>query len=312
MRCWLLFTLLLATAGCAPRARLMVLRPAEVNITGISRLAVIDFTGQGQTGAAARAAVVSRLAEKQHYALVDQAELSRVVPAAFTGEPTDEAALVQGARQAGADAILTGQVVSYDAGSIPPADEASGLAGILGPSTLTARPPTVALAVKLIDVRTGLVRDARQITRAFRGRDLPDREVVLGNLLSGCADEVASLITPHYEPLDVELARQFWGNGLSALRRGNALARDGKWDEAAAAWQEALANNPQNHAALHNLALADFARGNNAAATSLLDRALAIYADADYHSTRRLLVAQQRASQTALAQTAARPPIPSQ
>lgn len=291
MRTLLLSTLALAAiVGCAPQARVMVLRPAEVDIAGIHRLAVIDFLGQGDTGREARAALAARLTEKQHYAMVDQGELSRVEPAAFTGPQLDESRVIQAASHAEVDGVVTGQVVAYEAG-----------AG----STLT-NPPTVTLAVKLIDVASGQVRDARQLTRTFKSRDVPDRQAALRSLLDDCAEEIASRITPHEELVAVELARQYWGTGLADVHRGNVLAREGKWPEAAAAWQAALDANPRNHVALHNLAIASFARGDHAQATAQLDKAIAMFADATYQQNRKLLAAQQKLTQAALKQSATR------
>ncbi|MCI0360433.1 MAG: DUF6340 family protein [Planctomycetaceae bacterium] len=288
MRMLLLSVLALLAAGCAPQARVMVLRPAEVDIAGIGRLAVIDFVGEGEAGSQARAAIAARLADKRHYVLVDQAELSRVEPAAFNGQEPDEARVIQAAKQAGIDGLLSGQVVAYDAGS---------------GSTLT-NPPTVTLAVKLIDVRTGEVRDARQITRTLKSREVPDRQAALNDLLHGCAEEAAARLSPHQEAITVELARQYWGNGLSAVRRGNALAKGGQWDEAVAAWQSALENNPRNHVAMHNLAIAALARGDHAAASDQLKKAIAIYADATYQHSRKLVAEQQRLAQAAMFQAA--------
>jgi tetratricopeptide (TPR) repeat protein len=265
----------------------MVLRPAEVDIAGIQHLAVVDFAGQGETGREARAALTARLAEKQHYALVDQAELSRVEPAAFTGPQIDESRVVGAARQAQIDGLLTGQVVAYDAG-----------AG----STLV-NPPTVTLAVKLIDVASGQVRDARQITRTFKSREVSDRQTTLHGLMAECADEMAARITPHQELVNVELARQYWGVGLADVHRGNVLARESKWPEAAAAWQAALDKNPKNHVAMHNLAIAAFARGDYAKSRDQLDKAITQFADATYQQNRKVLTAQQKLADLAIAQT---------
>jgi hypothetical protein len=294
MRTFLLSVLALTACGCAPQARVMVLRPAEIDIAGINRLAVVDFLGQGETGREARAAIAAKLAENRHYTLVDQTELSRVEPAAFTGPEPDESRVIQAARHAEVEGLVTGQVVAYEAGEA---------------STLT-NPPTVTLAIKLIDVGTGEVRAARQVTRNFRGREVPDRQAKLHELMQGCAAEATGLITPHYEAVDVDLARQYWGNGLTDVRRGNALASDGQWDQAAEAWQLALKDNPQNHVAMHNLAIAAFARGEQAQALAQLDKAIGLYADATYQQNRKLLAAQQKQVQAALAQTTSRrPPV---
>ena len=293
MRMLLFVAIALAAAGCAPQAHVMVLRPAEVDIAGIQRLTIVDFAGEGETGREARAALSARLAEKQHFALVDQAELSRVEPAAFTGPQFDETRVVQAARHAQIDGLITGQVVAYDAG-----------AG----STL-ANPPTVTLAVKLIDVASGQVRDARQITRTYKSREVPDRQSTLHSLMADCAEDMAARITPHQEVVNVELARQYWGTGLADVYRGNGLARAGNWPEAAAAWQAALDKDPKNHAALHNLAIAAFAQGDYPQARTHLDEAIELFADATYQQNRKVLAAQQKLADIARTQSGPAPRV---
>src|SRR5687768_9637412 len=76
----LLLIALASLAGCAPRAQLMVWHPAELDIAGLERLAIIDFEGEQQSGKIARAALQSQLFENKYYLLIDQAELARVRP----------------------------------------------------------------------------------------------------------------------------------------------------------------------------------------------------------------------------------------
>ncbi|MDX1945029.1 MAG: CsgG/HfaB family protein [Pirellulaceae bacterium] len=327
--CYLLLILAAAT-GCAPRAQMLVLRPAEFDVSGIGRLAVVDFEGEGEAGKIAKSVLLAQLSENRHYALVDQGELARVLPAAFVQGQPNEAALVQAARHSGVDAILTGQVVSYNVADQKQTDQHISLGGgqSSGPlgrgsslgigidtNTLLSREATVSLAIKLIDARTGEIRAARQTSHSFEGQvlngqgDLPGQERVLGELLNQCSRDVVAMIAPHRAPVEVRLARQYWGNGLTALRKGNSKALKGNWPGAAADWQAALKDNPRNHAALHNLALASAAGGDFAGAKKQLDQAIAAYADSDYRKTQRLLNEQQKVVQVALAQVAARPAI---
>ena len=321
--------LTIIAAGCAPKAKMMVLRPAELDVAGIGRIAVVDFQGQEGTGQIARSAVLAQLAENRHYTLVDQTELARIQPAAFTQGLPDEAAAIAAARSAGVDAVLTGQVVSYSAedtvqqdhhisiagagGASTKGDKAGGFGIGLDTNTLHSRDASVSLAFKLIDARTGEIRDARQVSHSYEGRvvngegEMPGRERILSELLGKCSRDVVAAIAPHHERAQVVLARQYWGNGLNALRLGNALAKTGDWTAAEAAWKEALKNNPQNHAAHHNLALACEARGDFDAALTHLDHAMDHFAATLYHQTHERLVAERRDHQAAHSQIAARP-----
>jgi tetratricopeptide (TPR) repeat protein len=308
---------------------MMVLRPAQLDVSGIGRIAVVDFQGEGDTGAIARSALLAQLAENRHYTLVDQTELARIQPAAFTQGLTDEAAAVAAARQAGVDEILTGQVVSYSAedmvqqdhhisiagagGASTKGDKAGGFGIGLDTNTLHARDASVSLAFKLIDVRTGEVRDAKQVSHSYEARvvngqgEMPGRERILSDLMRRCSSDVVAAVAPHRERIEVILARQYWGNGLNALKRGNGLAKAGDWAGAEAAWQAALKENPQNHAAHHNLALAAESRGDYDAAKKHLSAAMKHYAATLYHETHDRITAEAGDFVVAQAQIASRP-----
>lgn len=107
------------------------------------------------------------------------------------------------------------------------------------------------------------------------------------------AHELTAKIAPHYEPVEVTLARQWWGEGKSSVAAGNALARQGDWTAAAEKWQQAKDANPANHAALHNLALAAEARQNYREAFTLLDQALEQFPLKLYHQTRKAMEQRQ-------------------
>jgi tetratricopeptide (TPR) repeat protein len=329
MRWLLLVSIVVCAGGCAPTAKLTVWRPAELDVAGIGRIAVVDFQGEGGSGAIARSAVLAQLAENRHYTLVDQVELARVQPAAFAEGLPDEAAAVAAARHAGVDAVLTGQVVSYSAEDTVQQDHHISIAGAgganskgnkaggfgigLDTNTLHERDASVSLAFKLIDARTGEIRDARQVSHTYEARvvngqgEMPGRERILSDLLSKCSRDVVRAVAPHRVPVEVVLARQYWGNGLNALKRGNALAKSGDWAAAEAAWQEALKENPQNHAAYHNLAIASEARGDFEGATKHLNSAMKHYAATLYHQTYDRLIAERRDHAAAQTQIASRP-----
>jgi tetratricopeptide (TPR) repeat protein len=122
---------------------------------------------------------------------------------------------------------------------------------------------------------------------------LPARERVLTELLAECSKDVVALIAPHYVPAEVTLARQFYGKGLDDVRRGNEHAKQGDWATAAASWEAAVKDNPGNHAAHHNLALAAEARHDFPAAIRESNRALASYPAALYHQTQKRLKDEQ-------------------
>ncbi len=122
--------------------------------------------------------------------------------------------------------------------------------------------------------------------------DVDSAEILAAPAANGAHDLVASL-APHYEPVEVALARQWWGDGKASVAAGNALAQQGDWTAAAEKWEEARQANPVNHAALHNLALAAESRQDYRAAFELLDQALAQFPLKLYHQTRTAMEARQ-------------------
>jgi tetratricopeptide (TPR) repeat protein len=322
-------SLLLFAAGCAPRAQLMVWHPAELDITGLERLAIIDFEGEQQSGKIARAALQTQLFENKYYNLIDQAELARVKPVLRDDGSPDLTAALEAARVLGVDVLLCGQVVSYNvlddlqtdhhielggSSSKSKSGSESNAVGFGLDSTQTlTREASVSVAVKLIDVRTGQLRAARQFAHTFNGKrvngngDLPARDAILTKLLNECSQDAVRMIAPHYRPQEIALARTFYGKGLKEIREGNKLATKGNWAEAEKHWQAASKENPQSHIAHFNLAVAAEARQDYPAAKQHLDTAIKSYSAVEYQNFKKRLDQDQTKYQAALAQAQSRP-----
>lgn len=323
-----------ALSGCAPVARLQVWRPAAEDIQGVNRLVILDLDGEEPYGRIARGALEAQFAQNRHYTLVDPVVLGPARNIRNAEGTTDLSAAIAAAKNTGVDAILTGQVVSYKVDDDEQRDTHFSFGGEEGSSkrsgasfsafgigidnnhTIT-REASVSLAVKLIDVQSQQVVAVRQsshniVAKRVNGEGiLPARERVLTELLSACAKDVVELIAPHYIPAEVKLARQFYGSGREDLRKGNDLARQGDWQAAAAAWEEARKANPGNHAALHNLALAAEARQDFPRALELANKALKTYPASLYHETQKRLKNEQTLYLAAARQVDAKRSAPS-
>jgi tetratricopeptide (TPR) repeat protein len=321
--------LLLVAAGCAPRAQLMVWHPAELDITGLERLAIIDFEGEQQSGKIARAALQTQLFENKYYNLIDQAELARIKPVLRTDGSPDLTAALEAARVLGVDVLLCGQVVSYNvlddlqtdhhielggtSSKSKSGSESNALGfGLDSTQTLT-REASVSVAVKLIDVRSGQLRAARQFSHTFNGKrvngngELPARDAILTKLLNECSQDTVRMIAPHYRPQEIALARTYYGKGLKEIREGNKLATKGNWGEAEKHWQVAARENPQSHVAHFNLAVAAESRQDYPAAKQHLDTAIKSYSAVEYQNFRKRLEQDQQKYQAALVQAESRP-----
>ncbi len=292
--------LAVTAAGCTQNVTLGVWRPAEFDVSGIQSLAVLDFEGPGNTGKSASSALVSQLWENGHYQLVNQSQLGQAGPVASAdGGPPNVQAALEAARAMGVDAVLTGQVVSYDVSDDvfrsqrfevidedyrdKPNNVVNNLMGIGFESNETLnRDGAVSLSFQLIDARTGQVRAARQTTHSFNGQMtngegiLPGRQSVLTDLLDACTRDIVVMLAPHREFTTASLSTPYFSTGSSEVRRGNTLAANGDWQGAARCWEGALETNPENHAAMHNLAVAREAQHDYRGAQELLSDALKI------------------------------------
>lgn len=289
-----LVPLLVSAAGCAPKAMLTVWEPAELNISGVRTLAVLDFRGEYHSGQIARSALVSQLVENGFYTLVDQDQLPglRRLGSGQPGEPIDVNSAVDAARAAGVDAILVGDVLSYhavdDVDNRPrigvfngvEADQQGTAGPVIGIGIQTGesihREISAALAFQLIESRGGQILAARQSSYTVTGQAvngegyLPARERTLTELMARCAADVVRMIAPHRVPVEVQLATALYGPGAKQVQAGNKLAMEGHWDKAAEEWQKALDQDRGCHAAKYNLALAHTQSGRLTDARRLL------------------------------------------
>lgn len=255
----------IALSGCAQHARLQVFRPADHDLVGIERIAILDFEGPQPHAQAARDAVVAEFKENRSYTLVEPAvfqEADLQAADALKREQGNRAATLAAARRAGIDAVLEVRLASA---ALPDSQA--------GP-----------WAADLIDARSGEV---------LAGTKVPVDSAAEGSTREQLAAKLVTQLAPHYEEIEVELARQRWGEGRARVAAGNALARQGEWIAAAEEWEQARRANPANHAALHNLALLAEARQDYRLAFKLLDQAMAEFPARLYHQTRRSMEERQ-------------------
>ena len=292
----------LALSGCAQTATMMVWQPAEADVSGIHRLAVLEFRGNGDSGTAARTALVSGIWNTGFYTLVDPSQTSRVAQASaqVPEAPPDIAAAIETGRRLGADAVLVGDVVHSQAGDreAPFRDDDPGGNPRMGGRgrhrggmhriDYLDRDVSVALAYQLIDVRTGQVRAESRTSYQSGGVMLngqgspPKKETVLAELMTRCSRDIVLSLTPRQIAYQVQLADPGFLSGSGDVRRGNEFAAAGDWAKAEILWDAALTTDPKNYAALYNLSMAAAARYDYPRAVSLLTEAVKLHGSDEY------------------------------
>lgn len=323
---WGAVVMVAVTSGCAQTARFQVWQPAEFDVAGIHRLAVLNFRGHDGTGQLARSELVARLWDSGFFTLIDPTELNATMqPQALSVEGSDDiAAAITAGRRLGVDAILVGEVIRHRAdgqgrheqmvqtGSLNPR-RPSGRPGEVGGPGMHHRPlpnreTSIALSLQLVDVRTGQTRAQRQASYRANGEILngqgylPSQEAANLELIQKWAREMTDLLTPHRISYEVELATPRFGLATVEIRRGNSHALKGNWEKAAVCWQTALTLEPKSHVAMYNLALANAARFDYSRAVGLLEDASQLHPNITYSETLSRFQRHEQAYLMAMAQ----------
>lgn len=125
---------------------------------------------------------------------------------------------------------------------------------------IQVRRAQVHLSVRLTRLSTGVLLAADQISRESPTPERatagelskgPSSDQMLQDLLTSTAREVADDLTAHAETVPRDLMR---GGGRTG--KGVEAAVAGDWDRAEQLWEEAIAKDPRDAAALHNRAVA--------------------------------------------------------
>lgn len=272
----LLFAIL--SCGCGHTAVVQSWQPAEVDVAGINRVAVMDFSGE--TGSAVALALAGRLWENEFYRVVDRTELmGRIQTAGYEdSQSIPPGDVLQLAKSAGLDGIILGDVLEFhceddvrrstefrwrSTSDDEPESRSFGRSVGFQRKEKMVRKGNVTIAFRLVDVKTGEVRASREVTREFRGEklddgdELPAPREVLATLTRQCLDDVVEMLAPHETECHIRLATcDFWTKCRGEVRRGVRLAEQGEWEQARQAWLRVVELDPENHAALFNLAVA--------------------------------------------------------
>lgn len=276
LRGTLLLLCVLVGSGCQHCCQYQALEPARTSLPGVNRVAVVNFGGDN--GPAVAAALSARLWNADFHTLVDSSQFNPIRTASHSsaGGPTDANVILAAAREAQVDGVLMGDVIEYRCedqnltsthfgfGQSEAANgryHAEGMGIHFSSEDTLIREGTVTVSYKLVNPETGELLATDTVSRSFEGRlvngngTLPSQGEVLDNLLSECASEIVAALAPHEVSVEVELVtRSWWQSGSRIVRRGVDDAESGDWDAAESAWNEALEEDPENDAALFNLA----------------------------------------------------------
>lgn len=265
---------IMASSGCSQFAnirshsvKIPMWKPVSAQIEGVETVAVLPF--EGEWGVRVSEEVADSFSESGTYKIVSASSLPAVTSSSMNDEsPSLEEALTA-ARQADIDAVLTGTIVSEESEECP----RSRFLRISRSEDQAKR--TMTVDYRLIDTRTGETLCRNRISCLETEPEASKIAAVEQNLIQRCGHEVASQLTPQCGDCSIALANGHWTNrGVFAVRKGVRAAEAGNWDDATKSWEAVLKVNPNNDAAIFNLALASASRGDYETAEDLALQAI--------------------------------------
>lgn len=278
-----LLVLLGITLQCASsRIAVPVTKPAQVDITGIKSIAIVDFIGPENSGAIASSMLTSRLFESKFFRLVERERVLQILEEhklAMAGV-VDAATAKEVGRLLGVDALIFGEVTAYslepDQVGTEKVERKVGtgqyrtvrrgnkevreeiMKTVLVDQEYRIRRGAVGVTFRMVKVETGELLAVKSNTKSYdsgkvvAGRGtLKPREQILKDLLSGVVEEFARQIAPY-----VVVERRPIEKGKGMMTVGRKYAQRGLWAEARDAFAQAVAGQPRDAAAHYNLGLA--------------------------------------------------------
>jgi uncharacterized protein YgiM (DUF1202 family)/curli biogenesis system outer membrane secretion channel CsgG len=293
----ILLPILLSTLwlGCAPQIRTMVLKPAEIDLHGYTRVAVLRFDGQG--GREIRdwtesALTNARVEQKPYFKVVNRSQMQQILGEqafAATGA-IDEATAAKMGKLLGVEAVIIGSVNGWEASEERHTEAREQ--PIWGTKPLqyktvyvevATRKAYVSFTANFIDVSSGEMmasetfdgeRSAKAEGPGSIGQ-LPPRAKLLQEAANIPIDKFIKKIVPHYVPQTVELRDKSDESSLISFReppqikalnecikRANEFAKASQWDKSIDEWQKCLKIKGDSAAVYYNIGVAYESKGD--------------------------------------------------
>lgn len=295
-------------ASCSKKVYVNVTKPAQYNVSDVKRLAVLDFNGPARAGANIATQFTNRLWKTQYFKIMERRELQKILDEhalQMSGIINDSTAVEFG-KILGVDALIVGDIVSYEVQDKRGKEkvkekvwkgdyETDAKGNVVFEKTkfgqtkkkkyveelvdkeYIQRSGNVSISFRMVSVETGEIRagDTKSSTyskKFFPDKDqLPTPESILNNLSEAVIEQFIPLITPY----TVTVSKTFEEDN-DAVDLGIEYAQKNLWDRAMKIWQDELASNPRNNAALYNMGLAYEVMGDFDKAEDYYNKALDI------------------------------------
>jgi len=280
------FLLMLASCAGAPVVTFQTIKPPEINIGNVSKIAVAEFEGPDGSGELAAYKLTEYLVQTNRFTVLEREKFDKILQEqglSMTGV-IDQNSAVEIGKLLGVDALIFGNVTAYKCedeegtrkvkkkvgtGKYKKVKRKNIFTGkeywaeeeimktVLVDEHYKIRKGVVSVNFKVVDVKTGKLLAVKSLTvnkeyKSVEGRgNIPAREEVLNTLLSQVMEKFAGMIAP----IKITVTRKL-EKGSEYVNRGVDFAVNGLWDMAIKSWKEGLKVEPTNPSIYYNLGVA--------------------------------------------------------
>ena len=280
------FLLMLASCAGAPVVTFQTIKPPEINIGNVSKIAVAEFEGPDGSGELAAYKLTEYLVQTNRFTVLEREKIDNILQEqglSMTGV-IDQNSAVEIGKLLGVDALIFGNVTAYKCEDEEGTRKVKKKVGtgkykrvkrkniftgkeywaeeeimktVLVDEHYKIRKGVVSVNFKVVDVKTGKLLAVKSLTvnkeyKSVEGRgNIPAREEVLNTLLSQVMEKFAGMIAP----IKITVTRKL-EKGSEYVNRGVDFAVNGLWDMAIKSWKEGLKVEPSNPSIYYNLGVA--------------------------------------------------------
>lgn len=314
---------------CSPPAAvsLQIMKPAEINLPGIKKIAIVDFQGPERSGSQIATLLQSYLMQSDYFEIMERDQLKRILDEQNLGMSgvVDETSAVQVGRLLGVDAMLFGEATSYEVepdergtekvedkvgtGKYEEVDEKNIFTGktrkvkkeimktVLVDRHYRIRRGTVAINFRVVSVESGVLLAVESESKSYNSgkviegsyNTLKPQGEILSDLSKSICQKFARKIAPYYAT-----EKRYIEPGKNEIGAGKKYAESGLWPEAKDAWMRAIQVMPNEPAGYYNLGVAYEMEGDLEEAEIYYKKALSVKQDKRYmDAVRRIRSAQE-------------------
>lgn len=250
--------------GCHMNAPMHVWKTPRLSAGSAVSVAVAPVGGPDEVAEKLdKSLIATRPQTMPHLAVLypDQLEkMSGIQLVSYDGQPSEMAAY-GAAKRAGAQVILSGEVLHHDLGPRKVPDKRRLF------SFLQRKQPDESMSVRwtVLDARTGSRIGQHTIDMDHKRAQLDYPDLAYqgsgeSKVIAASARRSWEMVVPTTTATQATLDLPWMMPGSARVRKGNAYARLGQWEQAEREWQEVADLHPWNRAAWHNLSLAAVAK----------------------------------------------------